>query len=258
MHTLPICRPEGQQFAPRYSLYIITYYSENPDEMLNRRWQAARAWSTLLLPTYFPDQAEIFDLARWVRVGKLQWLDLLDPSLPLRTGPVALFPYVNIKGSIEQRVFYPNNVDGVETDTSERFLDHLAVEVDLSLEDFCHKLSKGLGLPEFVYDGENETEWGEAQLGHINFNVSRPYEEGKLQEWDETVPQGCNFGISISISNEAPWKWDVAWSYNTLIPKYAQIIANVIGCNVFHHRTLRLIPMRQNIKRNIRYSPNNI
>ncbi|MCL4301448.1 MAG: hypothetical protein KJ077_37455 [Anaerolineae bacterium] len=258
MHALPICRPEGQQFVPRYSLYIITYYSNNPDEMLNRRWQAARAWSTLLPPENFSDQAEIFDLARWVRARKLQWLDPLDPDLPLRTRPVELFPYLNIKGSIEQRIFYPDNVDsGVRTDIRERSLDYLAVEVDLGLEEFCDKLRQGLGLPEFVYDGENETEWGEAHLGHISFNVSRPYEEGKLQEWDQTVPLGCNFGISITISNEAPWKWDIAWSYNTLIPKCAQIIANVIGSNVFYHRTLRLTPIRQNIKRSIRYSPDN-
>lgn len=113
MHALPICRPEAQRFVPCYSLYVITYYSENPDEMLDRRWKAARAWGTLLTPRNFPDQEEIFDLLRWVRAGKLQWLDPNDPGLPLRNRPVEVFPYANIQGCPNWRVFYPDGQIGV-------------------------------------------------------------------------------------------------------------------------------------------------
>ena len=80
MHALPICRPEEHRFVPSYSLYVITYYSEDPTEMLNRRWKAIKAWSTLLTPTAFSNQEEIFDLVRWVRAGKLWWLDSHDPT----------------------------------------------------------------------------------------------------------------------------------------------------------------------------------
>jgi hypothetical protein len=64
--------------------------------MMNRRWEAAQAWGTLLAPEYFADQEEIFDLLRWVRMSKLQWLTHRNPGLPLQTGPVEAFPYANL------------------------------------------------------------------------------------------------------------------------------------------------------------------
>ena len=134
MHALPICRPEGRRFVPRYSLYAITYYSEDPAEMLKRRWEPTAGWNqplasrkhydpddawdlatrpTLMTPRNFPDQEEIFDLLRWVRAGKLQWLDPHDPDLSLRTGPVEAFPYANIRGCKKQRVFYQDGQVGM-------------------------------------------------------------------------------------------------------------------------------------------------
>jgi hypothetical protein len=112
IHALPICRPEGERFMPRYSLYIITYYSENPAEMLERRWNAAKAWGALLTPRNFPNQAEIFNLVRWVKARKLQWLDPRDTGLPLRNKPAGAFPYANVQGVKQQRVFYPDGQVG--------------------------------------------------------------------------------------------------------------------------------------------------
>ena len=34
----------------------------------------------------------------WVKKGKLHWLDLDDPALPLKSGPVSDFPYAGIQG----------------------------------------------------------------------------------------------------------------------------------------------------------------
>ncbi len=77
-------------------------------------------------------------------------------------------------------------------------MEHLAIHSQLDLTDFCRKLSILLNLPDFRFDSENETEWGEAKNEYLIINVSRPYEKGTLQEWDNTVPAGCNFGISIT------------------------------------------------------------
>ncbi len=38
------------------------------------------------------------DLRYWVERGKLHWLDLDDPTLPLKSGPANEFPYAGIQG----------------------------------------------------------------------------------------------------------------------------------------------------------------
>ncbi len=38
-----------------------------------------------------------YDLPYWVEQEKLQWLDLESPDLPLKSGPVEDFLYVNIQ-----------------------------------------------------------------------------------------------------------------------------------------------------------------
>lgn len=99
MHALPICRVEGGAFVPRYSLYIITYLSADPPEIIQRRWQIAPGWNFLIGPGYFHHiEKEAWDLTRWVAAGKLQWLDPDEPDLPLRTGPAEDFPYARIEG----------------------------------------------------------------------------------------------------------------------------------------------------------------
>lgn len=113
MHSLPICRIEQNAFVPRYSLYIITYYATDPDTLWQRRraemqkiaddlaggdedWAMHIAYvATSCLGLRQP---ETQDLAQWVARGKLQWLDLHSPELPLRQGPVADFPYAHIQG----------------------------------------------------------------------------------------------------------------------------------------------------------------
>jgi hypothetical protein len=134
-----------------------------------------------------------------------------------------------------------------------RFIENLCTTSTLSLEEFCDKLSKELALPDFEYDAENETEWGWVEIDHIEINVSRPYESGKLQDWDESAPPDCNFGISLVVANNAPTAWNSMWSLEELVPKFAQRIANVIDKSVYHHRTW-LAP-GDNIRRVGVYSP---
>jgi hypothetical protein len=95
MHALPICRVEDGQFVPRYSVYMITYYSKEPSTLIERRWKISSSECILIGGLR---RRSSWKLTRWVQSGKLQWLDPEVPDLPLRTGPVEAFPYVNIQG----------------------------------------------------------------------------------------------------------------------------------------------------------------
>ena len=109
VHSLPICRVEGNEFVPRYSLYTVTYYSNAPGEARPRSYD-------LRFPDFKNDDDDssplflfdssgrirrepvVGDLRHWVERGKLHWLDLDDPTLPLKSGPVSDFPYAGIQG----------------------------------------------------------------------------------------------------------------------------------------------------------------
>ncbi len=102
MHSLPICRIEKDRFAPRYSVYLLTYYSTRPHELRERRMAQAVRHDPMHFPMLDPwrgvELAEAWDLPSWVEKGKLLWLDLEQPDLPLKAGPVEDFPYGNIEG----------------------------------------------------------------------------------------------------------------------------------------------------------------
>ncbi|MCB0049589.1 MAG: hypothetical protein KDE24_08610 [Caldilinea sp.] len=107
MHSLPICRVEGNEFVPSYSLYTVTYYSDAPGEARPRsydlRFPGEGDEESGPLPL-FDSSARIrreplvADLRHWVERGKLHWLDLEDPALPLKYGPAGDFPYAGIQG----------------------------------------------------------------------------------------------------------------------------------------------------------------
>jgi len=82
-------------------------------------------------------------------------------------------------------------------------MEHMAVRTDLPLREICSRLERALSTSPFVFDGENETEWGIARLGEIEINVSRPYEKGTLKKWDDSVPDGFDVGVSICIPANA-------------------------------------------------------
>jgi hypothetical protein len=104
MHALPICRVEDDQFVPRYSVYMITYYSKEPSTLMERRWKISSSECILIGVGLLKRSS--WKLTRWVQSGKLQWLDPDVPGLPLRTGPVEAFPYVNIRGRKDDSNIY--------------------------------------------------------------------------------------------------------------------------------------------------------
>ncbi len=105
LHSLPICRVEGAAFVPRYLLFTVTYYAGDGDIVRNRIREARQK----LLERYADDPMHApqwwgaegphaYDLAYWVRWGKLQWLDPSTPDLALQAGSLAAFPYPALRG----------------------------------------------------------------------------------------------------------------------------------------------------------------
>jgi hypothetical protein len=121
--------------------------------------------------------------------------------------------------------------------TRASIMEHLALECTLDLQEFCTRLQAALDLPEFGFDAENLTEWGQVEFEYIEYNVSRPYAAGILQQWDPTVPPGCNFGISLTLYQPHPHAHDQEWSYNHLALPVGQIIADEFQVPVHYHRT---------------------
>jgi hypothetical protein len=96
-----------------------------------------------------------------------------------------------------------------------------------------------LGCSPFEFGAENETQWGDATLGEVSLNVSRPYEDGTLREWDSSVPEGFDVGISIRGADS--------------VAVLARAIAKALGARVVHHRTW--IAPGQSTDRNDVYDP---
>ncbi|MDQ0890248.1 hypothetical protein QFZ81_005336 [Paenibacillus sp. V4I9] len=119
--------------------------------------------------------------------------------------------------------------------------EHLSFNSDFTLVDFIQLLRKSLSLDEFQFDYENENNWGWTyDEDRIEINVSKPFEEDKLYEWDSTVPRGCNFGISL-MSNDSnfnydPHKYHHDFVINKLITKYISAIEHITKTKIYYHR----------------------
>jgi hypothetical protein len=103
LHSLPICREEHGVFVPRYSVFMVTYYSAAPRLLHDRNgqyWKPGMGLVSLMFP-FTKDR----DLLRWVAAGKLWWLDLEQDQLPLRSDSLEAFPYANIEGRREGYVY---------------------------------------------------------------------------------------------------------------------------------------------------------
>jgi hypothetical protein len=100
MHALPICRIEDNAFVPRYTLFMVSYFSEQPKEAIRDVERYNIEWynpveSILYLPLQFGEE-KWADLRYWVSAGQLFWVDGDDPDLGLRTHDVEAFPYGDV------------------------------------------------------------------------------------------------------------------------------------------------------------------
>lgn len=102
IHTLPICRIEGDNFIPSYSLFMISYFSEQPKKAYDSviafnvdYVEPGIAWPFVAPPDGCQNW---WDLNQWISNSQLYWVDADDPELGIITGDVNSFPYGNIEG----------------------------------------------------------------------------------------------------------------------------------------------------------------
>lgn len=117
-HSLPISRIEGDEFVPRYSLFMLSYFVE-PSEKEKLIRILGSYGNNPDRRTFTPgpgneddkEKRKLWrDLKHWVKKGKLYWLEPDNPDLPLKNSPVEDFPYAKIKGNHSSQQ-YPKEED---------------------------------------------------------------------------------------------------------------------------------------------------
>jgi hypothetical protein len=84
------------------------------------------------------------------------------------------------------------------------WVEHLAFHSELDLRRLCARIRDTLDLPDLEFDSENATEWGLCDHAGVQYNVSIPYEDGTLQQWDDTVPGWCSVGMTLLVDRSHP------------------------------------------------------
>jgi hypothetical protein len=90
--------------AERYTAYPIAYFTEQRQDSVD--FCVAWAATEYIGPARQPgcalvgkrSDAQDYDIDKWVRQGKLLWLDPLDDEHPISHSPAESFPYSNIPG----------------------------------------------------------------------------------------------------------------------------------------------------------------
>jgi hypothetical protein len=102
IHALPICRIEDNMFVPRYTLFMISYFSIQPDKSYNSvitfnvdYIEEGIAWPFIAPPEGYESW---WNLNPWVSRNQLYWIDSDDPELSILTGSTDGFPYSHISG----------------------------------------------------------------------------------------------------------------------------------------------------------------
>ena len=110
-------------------------------------------------------------------------------------------------------------------------IEHFSAFIDLNLKEVCDNFRLVLELPEMTFNSEKETEWAEVNFEGINYNISKPYEIGTLNKWDDQVPKEHNFGIVLTIN-----KTNINFNKAEL-EKMGYLLSNSLNANLLHYRT---------------------
>jgi hypothetical protein len=103
-------RLKTASFVPRYTGFAVTYYALEPRPLVVNYLNSQITPEAIADPDftmadlyYMADMEEIayrypegYKLSQWVNKGKLSWLDLDSPDLPLKKEPVTDFPYATV------------------------------------------------------------------------------------------------------------------------------------------------------------------
>lgn len=93
IRSIPVGRYDDLEPQSHYTAYFVSYFTDNDSNVFDNVMQPAyEAYGRILY-----DWAD-YGLMKWVRRGKLYWLDKNDPDLPLRNRPIDDFPYGAVKG----------------------------------------------------------------------------------------------------------------------------------------------------------------
>ncbi|MFF2528715.1 hypothetical protein ACFVS2_07345 [Brevibacillus sp. NPDC058079] len=120
-----------------------------------------------------------------------------------------------------------------------RIFERISFYSDLDLITLSNDLERVLSLKPFEYDGENDNRWSWTyDRDHIQINISWPYLSENLQEWDHTVPDGCNY--SLLLISDFPLidyeqdKYNADFVISVLIPKYVAVLRKFVGEVSYH------------------------
>lgn len=92
IHSLPIGRLDDSRPTQRYTIYFISYFG-GPDTNLRTKamWVPTDLGGPATGGVYYD-----FDLMKWVKAGRLLWLDPRNPQ-QLLSKPARAFPYANVQ-----------------------------------------------------------------------------------------------------------------------------------------------------------------
>ncbi len=93
IHALPVGRLDDPEPIHRYTAYFITYFASDETNLYS---EAMWVPTDVGLPATGAVEIDN-DVVKWVKAGRLLWLDPTDPDHPLVRGPVEAFPYANIQ-----------------------------------------------------------------------------------------------------------------------------------------------------------------
>lgn len=110
-------------------------------------------------------------------------------------------------------------------------IEHFSTFLNISLKEFCEDFKRVLELPEMTFNTENETEWAEVSFKGINYNISKPFEIGILNKWDENVPKDHNFGIVLSIDKSN------SEFHKTELEAFGNLLSSTFNVDILHYRT---------------------
>ncbi len=103
LHALPICRIVDEQFVPSYTVFSLTYFSEDEAQLRQRHfaWQREEGKGDseyypagFVFPSESPSANNAYDLVVWAQRGQLGYIDHTTPGFPLKIGSAAALPAI--------------------------------------------------------------------------------------------------------------------------------------------------------------------